>query len=299
MFRQVRIEGEVDSQAQTGTASTTLGDFLEHWEKRVFATPKHRESTEALVELYRDRHLLPGGRDVDLSCSCPNRGECWEGAPNPKDPGNAGIALPWIGRSYFETRVVVLGMNFNNFGGLGAHYYVCEDHIRSMGEGRSGKNGETFSRGAMQYLRVVLANLDRQGIPTDHASVSNESLGPLWERCAYVQTIKCAPGTERSNPTNAMIDNCPKFLLAKELEILDPSVILLFGRSDLRDVVRPWSVPEDGYGLEEGPRLERNRAVIGGRDVTLFSLNHPSSQNSRYVTESLEQLIESLRLWPL
>lgn len=187
-------------------------------------------------------------------------------------------------------------MNFDNFGGLAGHYHVCEDHIQQMKRGKRGKDGRAFARGAMLYVRVVLASLARTEPPADPSSASNEDLADIWEHCAYAQTIKCAPGTPRSNPTAAMVYNCPRFILEDELTFLGPKVILLLGRSHLRDSVRPWAVPEDGYG-EQGPRLERDRVLIGSQPVDLISLNHPSGR-ANHVAASLEQLAESLRARP-
>lgn len=95
-----------------------------------------------------------------------------------------------------------------------------------------------------------------------------------------------------------MICNCPWFLLKEELGALQPAVILLFGRTNLRDVIRPWAVPDDGYGAEQGPRLERDLAKIGDRRIDLFSLNHPSSRD-RAVLASLKQLTASLARRPI
>ncbi|HZK15274.1 MAG TPA: uracil-DNA glycosylase family protein [Solirubrobacterales bacterium] len=186
-------------------------------------------------------------------------------------------------------------MNFDNFGGLAGHYWVCEDHIKQMKVGRRGKDGRAFARGAMQYLRVILASLHGEGLPSDSTDVTNKELADLWEHCAYLQTIKCAPGAARSNPTGGMIRNCPSFLLQPELGIIQPQIVVLLGRSNLRDVVRPWAVSEDGYGKEQGPHLERDTATIDGRSVELISLNHPSAR-SKDVISSREQLVASLGL---
>jgi uracil-DNA glycosylase len=193
--------------------------------------------------------------------------------------------------------VVVLGMNFDNFGGLGGHYWVTEDHIAQMKLGKRGKDGRAFARNAMLYLRLVVDHL-RASTPSEPLAATNQELARYWEDCAYLQTIKCAPGTARSNPTRAMVETCPKFLLEHELAILEPDVVLLFGRTDLRDVVRPWAVPEHGYGTEQGPRLERDHAEIGDRRVELFSLNHPSGR-ANHIAASLLQLAESLEKNPL
>lgn len=114
----------------------------------------------------------------------------------------------------------------------------------------------------MQYLRIVLASLNGDDLPSDSNDVANEKLVVLWEDCAYLQRIKCAPGAERSKPTEAMIWNCPPFLAMPELEILKPRVVLHLGRTDLR---REWIVRESGYGEEQGPHLERDTATIRTR----------------------------------
>ena len=203
--------------------------------------------------------------------------------------------MPWVGRNYFENRVLLLGLNFDNWGGLEAHYWICESHEEEQLAGKRGKDGRPFGRGAMLYLRVVLNGLKQKPIPDENpAEISNEALGELWEYCAFLEAVKCAPGTERSNPTKTMMSNCPPFLLLKELEILRPSLILVFGRSQLRDVVRDLMVVPDGrFGQEQGPHLERDLASIGGRHVELISLNHPSSRG-RAPGDSLSQLSKSI-----
>jgi hypothetical protein len=274
----------------------TLTELWEHWGRRLRQSPEHEQTVERLLGLYRERGLLPDGLDLSLQVWCPNKDECWRDCPPPKDSvgmANSGITIPWLGRGYFETRIVLLGMNFDNYGGIAGHYNICEDHIRSMEAGRRGKAGFAFSRNAMLYLRAALASLDDGPVPTDPHEVPNEALAHLWERCAFIETVKCAPGTKSSQPTDAMFRNCPEFLLGDELAILEPSVILLFGRSRLRDEVRRWSVPEAGRGAEQGPHIERDRALIDGRSVELISLNHPSA-HANDVQASLDQLARSL-----
>lgn len=177
---------------------------------RFSSTPQHTSAGDALVQLYQRKGLLPDGVDAPLFECCPNSVACWKGSPLPRFPDDAGISVPWIGHRYFESPVAVLGMNFNNGGGLGAHFWTCEDHQAQMKRGKRGKAGRPFARGVMLALRIVLADLDGSEIPSEEPSPRNEELAELWERCAFLQSIKCSPGTDRSNPTEAMNQRCPR-----------------------------------------------------------------------------------------
>ena len=97
-----------------------------------------------------------------------------------------------------------------------------------------------------------------------------------------------------------MFDRCPPFLLKAELERLAPSVALLLGRTvgGVRDSIRRWAVPPNGYGQLKGRSLERDLAQIGGRPIEMISVNHPSAQNQEYVDRSLTQLAASLEKHP-
>lgn len=263
------------------------------------SSTEHRSIIGDLLRLYDDRGLLPVGRDAPLNQVCRHRKLCWEGAEDPACPERAGISVPWIGRRYFDSdsKVAMVGINLHDYGGLAAHYEVCTEHIAVQEANGPGKNGEIFGRGAMQYLRLILASLDGQPIP-DPIKVQNRQLAELWERMAFLEAVKCAPGVMRSKPTEAMLDQCPKFLLRGELEVLTPSVVVILGRTQVRDKVRPWAVPPDGYGRWQHKSLERDVALIEGRRVELISVNHPSSQDQSDVVRSLEQLAGSLATDP-
>ena len=278
------------------TIKRVEADFREE----VNATAGHRSAIERLLDLYHGQGLLPGGDAESLRKCCPHAAECWRGAPDPNDPENAGVSLPWIGSAYFDSRVALVGMNLDNFGGLTAHYKICRLHIEALEQGQRGKDGRAFARWAMLYLRPILASLDNQPPPSS-LEVENEALADLWQRCAFLEAVKCAPGSERSNPTEAMFSNCPPFLLREELEILMPRVVLIFGRTpgQTRDSIRRWAIPDgSGYGRLKGQHLERDLGEVAGEKVELISVNHPSGRSPN-VLASLEQLASSIRENPV
>jgi len=71
--------------------------------------------------------------------------------------------------------------------------------------------------------------------------------------------------------------NCPSTLLLDELAILTPSVVLLLGRSKLRDPIRGLLLARADLEYGESPgNLERDHFAIAGRRIELLTLNHPS-----------------------
>ncbi|MDQ6751016.1 MAG: uracil-DNA glycosylase family protein [Actinomycetota bacterium] len=245
-----------------------------------------------LAGVYAGRGLLREGQTLPLHDVCPHRDECWAECQHAAPPDDyAGISLPWIGGSYEDGRVLVVGINFHDWGGLLANWYVCSDHQRQQQAGRQGKSGHPFALAAMAYTAVVLNSLD--GREVGHGDVPRpQDVAALWDRIAFLQGIKCAPRTNRSRPTDAMFANCPGFLLVEEIERLHPHAVILLGRGALRDAVRPRLT--EHFGLEWGDcpgHLERDTFLLRGAPVQLFSLYHPSYPDWR---KSLRQLVDML-----
>ena len=125
-----------------------------------FRSERHRSMISDLLRLYEQRGLLLGGEDAPLNLICCHRDPCWHHAEPPKEPESAGVSIPWIGRSYFQSHVCIVGMNSHDYGGLKAHYAVCREHMKAQRANRRGMRGEVFGRNAMRYLRLILASLD-------------------------------------------------------------------------------------------------------------------------------------------
>ncbi len=252
------------------------------------------------LKIYCDNGLLPGGEDKPLQCICRNADECWKGMRGPEDhPEQAGISAPWIGCGYAESRVLIVATNFNDFGGLDANWTACRSHMNSLSAGKRGAGGRAFAAGAMRYLNLALASHEDCLPKTGWEDPPHADLAELMNRCAMVQAVKCAPGSARSDPSGAMRRNCPPFLLKEEIAILAPRVVLVLGRTTVRDPIREMLLIEWESGEHPGS-MERDwfRMEPDGERIQMFSLNHPSGRPNN-IAKSLCEMHESLVKTPL
>lgn len=271
--------------------SLTQEEFLRAREQDDRVTPPALALLQSCCALYEQSGLLPDGRDAPLNVVCPNGRSCW-GSESPRSPDRAGVSAPWIGTRYPDRRICVIGMNFDDWGGLPAHWEVTSWHVEAMRRGLPGKDGRFFAAGAMSYVAAIEASRDGE-LDSAWEPPTYEELAAYWAACVFLQTVKCSPCGNRSQPFEPMYSNCPSLLLRDELEILDPEVVVLLGRgSGPRDAVRP--LLNVSWGTH--PRhLERDTFKLSdGRERTLFSCNHPSGQDRNDWRASLAQLIESL-----
>ena len=115
-----------------------------------------------------------------------------------------------------------------------------------------------------------------------------------WDDVAFLEAVKCTPNRPRATPYAEMWPHCIDLLLIDELRLLEPAVVLLLGRSELRDSVRPVLRVRLGLTWGEHPgALERDTFVLYGRHVILFSVNHSGRRPSWH--RSYRQLVTSLR----
>jgi hypothetical protein len=97
-----------------------------------------------------------------------------------------------------------------------------------------------------------------------------------------------------------MYDECPPLTLMPELTALEPRVMLLLGRTRVRNPVRELLRREANleWGASPGS-LERDGFTLGNTPCTLFCLNHPSTRDARRWQDSLDQLVEQLIAQPV
>lgn len=242
---------------------------------------------DELIALYRGPGLLENEHDNPLYDVCCNSAFCWGEDESIRPATPAGISVPWIGERYVPGGLCVVGMNFNNWGGLRGHWQICQSHIDEQRQGNRGKEGRFFAYGAMGYARLLDSWMRGEPIPDDYLAPAPEHLAPVWQSCAYLQAVKCSPVGNRSRPTDAMCHRCPEFLLLDELELMKPGVVLLLGRGPTRDVVRPLLNPT--WGCAPG-HMEQDTFDLGYGTARLFCCNHPAARNRDRWKDSVRQL---------
>ncbi len=206
--------------------------FVEYLRHEHGVNGKREALVEALLDLYQSEGIgvAPNGRDEPLHRVCPNCRECWQErrGREPQD-FTAGIALPWIGSRYAETRVAVVAVNLNNMGGYDAQWVVQADVRRELQAGSKMAKRSPFGWVIGCYLDVVTASLagrEPEAAPREPATVAE-----CWEDCALLEFVKCSPATashaDVSMPSGEMWSNCGPFLLPGELDVLKPRVLVL------------------------------------------------------------------------
>lgn len=221
---------------------------------------------DRLCGLYAEHGLFDGDRARPLDCDCLDSGGCWGGIAAEHHPPRewAPISVPWIGPRYQPGGVAAVAINFHDYGGLGAQWWIRRGANDKL---RQGKHGG-FEYRAGTYLALVQAAL--AGVPLDEQPDPMRA-AEAWDRCAFLEAVKCSPRSGVSEPTEAMRRNCPARYLADELNLLGPGVLVIIGRWVGDTVAAPMGIDRE----EELPGLWRGKAALAGRAIDVVCLNHP------------------------
>ena len=246
--------------------------------------PKGRQ-LDLLVQLatgYQARGLLDVVQPRPMWDCCAHGRECWKPRrliPRRSSKVNCGqITLPWVGPLYEPGGVAVLAINLHNASGWLTEFEItcssagCPDHPSQIGSfeaGRRRAHRSPFAYGSTRTAAMLLDLADQE--PIRDRSAPLDLIGPL-NRIARLQAVKCAPADGgRGTPTRAMNRNCPPMLLADELAILKPALILTIGAAPSRAI---RALP----GFEPNPG---GRSVLLGRladkntKTLVYSVAHP------------------------
>lgn len=243
-----------------------------------------------LASVYHNIGVLTSdGFASALADRCPNHATCWQGCRDRVSrkanlhglPGEDGsIFFPWIGLNYRRGGICVAGWNLNHAGS--DWFSLTEEHVIARASQKKLANGHRKVWGSLFAYRSICAAAavhDALRGTEPVASPRPEDVAGYFDEIARVQTVKCAPRGDRSNPTSAMNANCPPTFLLAELKILQPRVLIIFGGAAreaaliaLRalDQADPhWShKTSDGYGRRQ------SQAPWGRLDV--LGLWHPT-----------------------
>ncbi len=250
---------------------------------------------QQLYALYADRGLIRDGLALPLEASCRCGAACWRREGDALPPREkAGVSIPWVGEEYAQTRVCLLGINFNKDGGLDAHWRLTRSVIEHLRRGRKQVHESLFGHRAGTAAATVARGLP---LPDRGSSTPGGDGSPAdgWSRCAFLQLVRCAPWRGKSEPNETMWANCPNLYLVDELRILAPRVLIVFGAGAADDRLRSL-----GYVTrwDRDGGFQRGELVIGGLAIEVLGLAHPAAWGRDW-SSSHEALVQSLAEEPL
>jgi hypothetical protein len=203
--------------------------------------------------------------------------------------------VPFVGPGYPRRRIVIVGMNTRDDGGIAEHFIGMRAIMEALRSGRRTYGRSRFHYRAGCATAILAANQD--GVTPIVNPPPQELVDPILAS-ARIMAVQCAPAHGRRSPTSQMWANCPPMVMADQLEILEPRVVALLGQQTHASVqtLERFEVHWDTYWRDNERCFARGSAMIGGRRIPLLALSHPAS--SRW-SRSLEVLTESLAKRPL
>lgn len=211
---------------------------------------------ELILKMYEQKGIISANRGALPLCDhCIFCGECYKGhehrKPSAINPQWSLIEAPWIGKNYNKNKIVFLGINPNEDGGLEElsvlvnaareklnHDKVKVDFGYHYPDGRKYKGTFLWHRIAA-YSKMVNGALvcGNKDVDSMLKLLKDENLLPKnvaneFDNIAFLNHIKCSPHGERSQPTDRMWENCGRHILLAELKILRPQWIVVLGVGD-------------------------------------------------------------------
>jgi hypothetical protein len=271
------------------------------------ASRRRLKMLAALSTIYEEQHLLSDRSAPALHDRCPDAPGCWTNLPASARPSNAEkwgysrdlpgcITWPWVGKHYKLGGVAVLGLNFRDSDSettVALEYLAAHNDLELFASGRRQK-GSAFPYRSMATAAALLTSL-QGGRPV--ALPAPETLGEVLEQVVRLQLVKCRPIAkvgQRGAPSQTMCQRCPPRFLWKELDQLQPGVLVTFGNNAYRAL--------DG-NLDVRWRSQRDYLARGTLQSRAWAtevvwLPHPSGTRGEW-HRGQRSLIRSLRGRPL
>jgi hypothetical protein len=242
------------------------------------------------INLYRKLNLISqGGNGLPIHRFCTNAAKCWDSSNErfpPDDDKISHICQPWIGSEYDKLKLVVIGENLNEYGGIDSLIELTNEAKDLIAEG---DRRVRFHSAFHEYARSFLWH--RLGC---YSAALGEAMGAmelLWEADGYpnaenvakafdfisfLEHIKCAPFGNNGTATTGMWENCGSHILRQELLLLKPTQLLVLGSSN-----NSWYLQENVFDSildkKEFDSVIREKVTINNLKILVWIVPHPQS----------------------
>jgi|JI10StandDraft_1071094.scaffolds.fasta_scaffold01502_11 hypothetical protein len=228
--------------------------------------------------------------------SCTKCGECWAGLEDRRAEWNK-MQIPYVGAKYHGEahRVLVVGLNLNEFGGLFSlielamnAQFALMNHWQKIRFGLTYKEyrGSIFWHRVALYSAIILSDRELHSFASD-VLTDFESLAAAMGKIAFVEAVKCSPwdpNTE-SQPTSTMKANCIETFLIKEIEEMNPETILIMGKETL---LLPASSEVRATASSASGNINFMSVDMAGKERRLFKVTHPTARGGNSTDIPLE-----------
>lgn len=262
---------------------------------------------DQFVALYRNLNLISqAGKGLPIHRACSNAEKCWKDVSErfpPDDDGISHICKPWIGPEYNKLRLVAIGENLNEYGGMDALIELTEEAKELIAAGYRRVRFHAafdeypgsflwhrlgcYSAAIGEFSGALHPTWETDGYP------SAESVSNAFDFIAFVEHIKCSPTGNKSKPTTTMWENCGRHILRNELLELQPTQVLVLGASN-----NSWYLSEHVFDSKWTEKKEfgsviRVRGILGGVATLVWVVPHPTSYggNSKSILEDLRNAL--------
>jgi hypothetical protein len=277
------------------------------WHNARWNTPARTRMLTKLTGIYEAAGVIVNDEPLALHRCCPSAPDCWareQGrlprvcAATNKLGESGSIFWPWVGESYRPGGVCMVSLNINNaekkddgWWTVGVEYAIAEHAIDALEQGRRKSQGSLFAYRSMATALAVLASIDGHE-PVEQPTPQGAVVA--YERVARVQAIKCSPTHNRSQPTKAMRVNCPERFARRELQLLEPGVLIALGG----DAITAIGLLGEASWSEHRNQFHRGKITLAQSEIDVLALPHPASHGNLWATGQ-QELVTSLGSRPL
>lgn len=242
------------------------------------------------------------GTIITLHSDCPFSNKCWKNIQDRK-PANDGfwtITRPWVGKSYNKLKLLVLGINMNEYGSYNGAINLINWTKNEIGNGKRKMFVSKTYSGTFLFHRMgsyITSFVEKAGLikPTwvNNYPLPKDIVTAL-DYISYTNHIKCSPIGEKSKPTYEMWENCGNFILKNEIKELQPIKILVLGNSDNFNYLNQ-KVLDKSISLKWKGKIGIGIGYLNEKQIEITVVLHPASfgGNSSKIMKDLNCVINN------